>query len=221
MPQATSHSMPFSNAAEMRAETMTTSSQSSNTMLQRTRFMIGTPERVRVTGVRLSIISLVALSALVPTIARAADGCTVLLCLAAPKWSAIPQCVPPIRQLFHDLARGRSFPTCKMSNGGNGGTGNTSASNAWAQAPTLCPPQYTHLLDIDPGPAYSCDYTSAVSVVINGGLFARTWWNTDGQTVTEFTPAAKAQLGTWDPQFDADYAAWLAAQPAPAPGDSR
>ena len=153
--------------------------------------------------------------------ARAVDGCTVLLCLAAPKWSAIPQCVPPIRQLFHDLARGRSFPTCKMSNAGNGNAGDTSASNTWAQAPTLCPPQYTHLLDIDPGPAYSCDYTGAVSVVINGALFARTWWNTSGQTVTEFTPAAKAQLGTWDPQFDADYSAWLAAQPAPAPGDSR
>jgi hypothetical protein len=221
MPQAGSHSMPSSNAAEMRAETMTTSSQSSNTMLQRTQFMIGTSERVRVTSVRLSIISLVALSALVPTLARAADGCTVLLCLAAPKWSAIPQCVAPIRQLFNDLARGRSFPTCKMGNGGNGGTGNTSASNAWAQAPTLCPPQYTHLLDIDPGPAYSCDYTGAVSVVINGALFARTWWNTDGQTVTEFTPGAKSQLGTWDPQFDADYSAWLAAQSAPVPGDSR
>jgi hypothetical protein len=154
--------------------------------------------------------------------AHAVDGCTVLLCLAAPKWSAIPQCVPPIRQLFHDLARGRSFPTCKMSNGGNNGTnGDTNASNAWAQAPTLCPPQYTHLLDIDPGPAYRCDYTGAVSVVINGALFARTWWNTSGQTVTEFTPAAKAQLGTWDPQFDADYAAWLATQPTPVPGVPR
>jgi len=200
---------------------MTISSELSNTMHQPTHFMIGTAKQVHATCVRLSIISLVALSALVPTIASAVDGCTVLLCLAAPKWSAIPQCVPPIRQLFHDLARGRSFPTCKMSNGGNGGTGNTSASNAWAQAPTLCPPQYTHLLDIDPGPAYSCDYTGAVSVVINGALFARTWWNTGGQTVTEFTPTAKAQLGTWDPQFDADYSAWLAAQSAPLPGASR
>ncbi|RZA15171.1 MAG: hypothetical protein EOP02_25220, partial [Proteobacteria bacterium] len=36
-----------------------------------------------------------------------ADGCVVLLCLAAPSWRAIPQCVPPIRQLFRDLARGR------------------------------------------------------------------------------------------------------------------
>ncbi len=153
--------------------------------------------------------------------AHAVDGCTVLLCLAAPKWSAIPQCVPPIRQLFHDLARGRSFPTCQMANAGNSTSGNTNASNAWAQAPMLCPPQYTHLLDIDPGPTYSCDYTGAVSVVINGALFARTWWNTSGQTVTEFTPSAKTQLGTWDPQFDSDYATWLAAQPTPVPGGPR
>ena len=168
----------------------------------------------------ISLVTFGALSSECPA-AHAVDGCTVLLCLAAPKWSAIPQCVPPIRQLFHDLARGRSFPTCKMSYGGSGNSGNNNASNAWAQAPALCPPQYTHLLDIDPGPAYSCDYSGAVSVVINGALFARTWWNAAGQTVTEFTPAAKTQLGSWDPKFDVDYAAWLAAQPVPAPGDPR
>jgi hypothetical protein len=163
-----------------------------------------------------ALAALMALTAASPS-ARAVDGCTVLLCLAAPKWSAVPPCVPPIRQLFHDLARGRRFPACRMSSGSSSTPSNTQASNAWAHAPTLCPPQYTHLLDVDPGPVYSCDYTGTVSVVINGSLFARTWWNTAGQTVTEFTPAAKTQLGTWDSQFDDDYAAWLAAQPAPAP----
>jgi hypothetical protein len=38
-----------------------------------------------------------------------------------------------------------------------------------------------------------------------------------GDTVTEFSPAAKAQLGTWDTRFEDDYAAWLAALPPPAP----
>ena len=38
-----------------------------------------------------------------------------------------------------------------------------------------------------------------------------------GDTVTEFSPAAKAQLGTWDTKFDDDYAAWFAALPPPAP----
>ncbi len=151
-------------------------------------------------------------------VAHAVDGCTVLLCLAAPKWSAIPQCVAPVRQLFRDLARGRSFPTCKM---GSTDGSDTNASNRWALAPTLCPPQYTRLLDIDPGPAYQCDYSGVVSVVIDGTLFARTWWSTGGETVTEFTPAAKARLGTWDSQFDNDYAAWLATRPTPAPTEPR
>lgn len=149
--------------------------------------------------------------------ARAVDGCTVLLCLAAPKWSAVPQCVPPIRQLFHDLARGRSFPTCKTSNSGSASNSNTVASNTWAQAPALCPPQYTHLLNVEAGPVYSCDYTGAISVVINGARFARTWWSDSGKSVTEFSPAAKAQLGSWDRQFDVDYAAWLAIQPPASP----
>jgi hypothetical protein len=165
---------------------------------------------------RLSCLT-VALTALTGTCvpAHAVDGCTVLLCLAAPNWRAIPQCVPPIRQLFHDLARGRSFPTCQMR-----GTGN-SASNAWAQAPGLCPPQYTHLVEVERGPVYTCDFSGAVSVSIDGALFARTWWNTGGDAVTEFTSAAKSQLGTWDTRFDTDYAAWLAAQVAPPPGDQR
>lgn len=169
-----------------------------------------------------ALLALVVLSGVCPA-TEAVDGCTVMLCLAAPKWSAIPPCVPPIRQLFHDLARGRAFPTCTMAGGAGGRTAasNTRAANTWAQAPSLCPPQYTHLLDIDPGPVYRCDYIGAVSVVIDGALFARTWWNADGQTVTEFTPTAKAQLGTWDPQFDNDYAAWLALQPTPAPVESR
>ncbi len=161
----------------------------------------------------LTTIGFAALSSLIPATAQAADGCTVMLCLAAPNWRAVPQCVPPIRQLFHDLARGRSFPSCPMR-----GTGN-SASNEWAQAPSLCPPQYTHLIDIERGPIYRCDYTGAVSVSINGAMFARTWWNTDGNAVTEFSPAAKTQLGTWNTQFDTDYAAWLAMQAAPLPGE--
>src|SRR5678816_1358123 len=68
--------------------------------------------------------------------ARAADGCLVLLCLAAPSWSSIAQCVDPVRQVLRDLARGRPFPSCAMS-----GAGNT-ARQEWASAPGFCPPQY-------------------------------------------------------------------------------
>lgn len=152
--------------------------------------------------------------ALAPRAAHAVDGCLVLLCFAAPNWRSIPQCVPPIRQVLRDLARGKPFPTCAMAGAGN------SASHAWASAPGYCPPQYTRVFDGESGPIYSCDYTGAVSVSINGAPFARTWWTMAGDSVTEFSPAAKAQLGTWDTRFDDDYAAWLAALPPPAPTES-
>lgn len=149
-------------------------------------------------------------STVVPTSARAVDGCLVLLCLAAPSWRAIPQCVPPVRQLFRDLARGRPFPTCAMAGAGN------AASHAWASAPGNCPPQYTRLFETDNGPVYSCDFTGAVSVSINGTPFARTWWSLAGDAVTEFSLGAKTQLGAWDTRFDDDYALWVATQPPPA-----
>lgn len=154
---------------------------------------------------------LLALAALAPTPAHAVDGCKVLLCLAAPSWRSIPECVPTINQLHRDLARGKPFPVCSMAGGGN------SANNTWASAPSYCPPQYTRVFDGESGPIYSCDYAGAVTVTINGAPFTRTWWSMGGETVTEFTPAAKAQLGTWDTRFDDDYAAWFAALPPPAP----
>ena len=148
-------------------------------------------------------------STLVPTPAHAVDGCLVLLCLAAPSWRAIPQCVPPVQQLFSDLARGKPFPTCSMSGAGN------CANHAWSSAPAFCPPQYTRIIDGESGPIYQCDYSGAISVSINGAPFSRTWWSFGGDSVTEFSPAAKTQLGTWDTRFDDDYAKWLAALPPP------
>jgi hypothetical protein len=141
--------------------------------------------------------------------ARAVDGCLVLLCLAAPSWRAIPQCVPPVKQLFRDLSRGKPFPTCSMSGSG------TSANHAWSSAPAFCPPQYTRTFEAESGPVYQCDYTGAISVSINGAPFSRTWWSFGGDSVTDFSPGAKTQLGTWDTRFDDDYATWLAALPPP------
>jgi hypothetical protein len=147
------------------------------------------------------------------SLSHAVDGCQVLLCLAAPSWRSISQCVPPITQLFHDLARGKPFPICAMA-----GPGNTS-SHAWSSAPSFCPPQYTRVVERQNGPVYTCDYLGAIAVTVQGELFARTWWSAAGDAVTEFSPAAKAQLGSWDNRFDADYAAWLAAQPAAVGSD--
>jgi hypothetical protein len=143
------------------------------------------------------------------------DGCLVLLCFAAPSWSAIPQCVPPIRQVLRDLALGRPFPTCAMAGAGN------SARHAWASAPDFCPPQYTSFTESDNGRTYFCKFHGAVSVAIGGQPFARTWWNRRGDTVTDFSPQAKRQLGHWDTRFDDDYAAWRALNPAPLPTGDR
>jgi hypothetical protein len=46
--------------------------------------------------------------------ARAEDwGCQVILCLSNPAGATqYPACRPPIHKLWHELAKGRSFPTC-------------------------------------------------------------------------------------------------------------
>lgn len=148
-----------------------------------------------------------ALTLLAASPAHAADGCLVLLCFAAPSWSAIPQCVAPIRQVLRDLARGRAFPTCGMAGVGNG------ATHAWASAPGNCPPQYTWEMGAEGTPMMGCDFSGAVTVRINGASFSRTWWNMAGTTVTEFSSAAKATLGRWDTRFEADYVAKFGALP--------
>ena len=141
--------------------------------------------------------------------AMAVDGCLVLLCLAAPSWSAIPQCVPPVTQVLRDLARGRPFPTCAMSGAGNSGT------HQWASAPGNCPAQYTYATELESGVAYGCGYSGVVSIQIDGVPWSRTWWSMGGRTVTDFSPVAKARMGTWNTKYDDDYAAWSAAQVAP------
>jgi hypothetical protein len=157
--------------------------------------------------------ALIPILAALPMQARAVDGCLVLLCFAAPSWRAIPQCVPPIRQVLLDLARGRAFPTCGMAGASN------SASHSWAHAPDHCPPQYVRETDGPNGPIYRCDFSGAVAVSVNGQPFARTWWSMGGDAVTEFSPFAKAQLRAWDTRFDDDYAAWQASLPPPVEGN--
>lgn len=160
--------------------------------------------RLRAAGASSAVLSL---SLLAPTAAHAVDGCLVLLCFAAPSWKSIPQCVPPIRQVLRDLARGKAFPTCGMSGAGN------SARHAWAHAPGNCPPQYTRVHEAESGPIYTCDYTGAITVTIASKPFTRTWRDMDGDTVTDFSTVAKSQLGTWDTRYDDDRAAWLRSRP--------
>lgn len=173
----------------------------------------GAPAQVVVSVAPLTVhalsAALIAIAGVVPAPVRAADGCLVLLCLAAPSWRNIAPCVDPVRQVLRDLARGRPFPSCSMSGAGN------SASHQWSSAPGYCPAQYTYVSEGVNSPVYSCGYAGAVSVDVQGSLWARVWWNPSGDSVTEFTPAAKARLGSWATRFDDDYAAWLASLAPP------
>lgn len=168
------------------------------------------PRRLTATLASAATGFLLTMGLLVPSTARAVDGCLVLLYFAAPSWKAIPQCVPPIRQVLRDLARGRAFPSCGMAGSGN------SANHNWARVPGNCPPQYTRVHESESGTTYTCDYSGAVSVSIDGKPFTRTWWTMGGDTVTDFSPDTKAQLGSWDTRFDDEHSAWKAALP-PAP----
>ncbi|MCK7497180.1 MAG: TrbC/VirB2 family protein [Comamonadaceae bacterium] len=101
---------------------------------------------------------------------------------------------PGARQALPDLRDGRRRAT--------------RASHAWASAPGYCPPQYTRVFEGESGPIYSCDYAGAdLGQRQRRAVRRRTWWNMAATRVTEFSPAAKAQLGTWDTRFDDDYAA--------------
>ena len=142
--------------------------------------------------------------------AHAVDGCLALLCFAAPSWSAIQQCVPPVQQVLSDLAHGKPFPTCNMAGAGN------SANHQWSSVPTHCPPQYIGFVESDSGSVPTwCAYDGAITVTINGYPWLTTWWSLGNGTVTDYSAAAKAQFSTWNTKFEDDYAIWAASHPAP------
>ncbi len=163
-------------------------------------------------AVQLAALSILAALVVAPKPVQSADGCKVMLCLAAPNWRNIPACEPPIHEVMRDLARGRPFPVCQMAGNGN------DAQHQWSSAPAYCPAQYTQVVDGFDGRGYNCDYVGAFSIFIDGAPWSRTWWQFGGDSVTEFFPAAKVRLGTWDTRFDDDYARWLASQPQPFSG---
>ena len=67
---------------------------------------------------------------LVPVLAMASDdnlGCTVALCMANPAGpTALAECRKPMQDLAKRLARGKSFPKCKL-----GGDGETDKKGDW------------------------------------------------------------------------------------------
>lgn len=166
----------------------------------------------RVRGGRLLLPMLLALGS--AGSAQAVDGCRVLLCLAGD-WKRIPECRPDVTQAFRDLRRGKPWPTCAMA--GNSGT---AAEHRLAHAPSNCPPQYTETFSEETGLRYRCHVAGVVQVTINARPWASVWWDFSGDTATDYSEAARLQLGdAIDPRFEADRAAWrqtLDALPGPA-----
>ncbi len=62
-----------------------------------------------------------------PQKAEASFGCEVLLCLAASGGTPT-ECKAPLKKLFERLAKGKSFPACKMESGPDVGGGESNAS---------------------------------------------------------------------------------------------
>lgn len=69
----------------------------------------------------------------VSTTASAADGCKFMLCMGATNPMGIAECASVVKEVLHDLRKGRPFPTCKMSNGLD-----SKSSGSWV-APSRAP----------------------------------------------------------------------------------
>lgn len=151
------------------------------------------------------------LSTFAITSAYAADGCKFLLCIAGP-WASISQCVPTVREVLRDLARGRAFPNCSMAGAGN------SANNAWVDH-TACPSMYRHY-DSDSGMYMGCSYQGRISVYVNDGVWSQVFWNMGGDTTTWYSDTARASLTQQpgslplDDRFGGDLEGWNSAQVA-------
>jgi hypothetical protein len=76
--------------------------------------------------------------------------------------------------------------------------------------------------DMEPGIGYTCDFAGAIEVTIAGQLWNRTWWNMTGDSVTEWSPAARSSLpaSSTDDRFDRDFQAWQQRENRTAPSTS-
>jgi hypothetical protein len=146
--------------------------------------------------------------------ARAFDGCRVILCLAGP-WRSIPECVPDVREALRCMARGKCWPTCASAPG---------VSMSWASS-AACPPQYG-IYETDAcgrQTLVGCSKTGVIDVAFNGvPSWVRVWFNqgaADNSAVLEYSDAARAAYPSsyLNPQFDMDYALWVASQPTTPP----
>ncbi|HYA65748.1 MAG TPA: hypothetical protein VEE84_03620 [Burkholderiaceae bacterium] len=155
--------------------------------------------------------------------AHAVDGCLVLLCLAG-NWSAIGECVPPVEQVFADLALGQPFPTCAFASApvlpASAQATQSVASMTAAttvNGPTFatleglsqanCPVQYAQELF----GTFSCSgFVGSINVTVNGVPWSQTLWSPDGGGVTCYSAAAETALAISNTPCDQALAAYNA-----------
>ena len=73
------------------------------------------------------------------TQAQAADGCKFMLCMGAVNPMGIAECASTVKEVLHDLKKGRGFPTCKMSNGLDSKTSGSFVTPTRASYTPRCP----------------------------------------------------------------------------------
>lgn len=135
--------------------------------------------------------------AFAPAMAHADNWpCEVVLCLANPQGAtAVAPCVPPIKKLWKELAKGHAFPTCDMNSGDTSGN---SASHQWASG-NNCPEQYRYY----GGPDNSdllCEFRGVVTIKLANQLHTRVWWNETQNLTQSYGPGMTAPTET-NPQM--------------------
>lgn len=118
-------------------------------------------------------------------------ACEVLLCMANPAGPmAAGACVPPIKKLWKELARGHAFPTCSLGAGSN----QTYVKHEQA-SPRNCLPAYQYWGGPDNN-VLMCDLGGVVTAVVDGKMTSRIWWRSETETVTEYSNGNYLQDGS-------------------------
>lgn len=79
---------------------------------------------------------------LTATSAYSADGCKFLLCMGSPNPMGIPECVSTIKDVLHDLRKGRPMATCVLENGKDSKTSGTWVDYKRPEPTPDCPDGY-------------------------------------------------------------------------------
>lgn len=122
----------------------------------------------------LTKLSLLAALLIAPLASQADDwGCTVMLCMSAP--NTPPECGPTLSRLARHLAKGRSFPSCAMIDGNDGGAGGANSPKfvhgvaAWVPKYRECvKPVYKRVRD---GNEWYRRFSHCDQEVVKGGYF--------------------------------------------------